>query len=235
MRSSLFLAALFLVANFLRPQSGKQPDFSSYEKFNRNFFEGVRLYITGQHDQAILRFENCLQITDTVAAVSYYLAAAYAESGQTGLAVRHIDHALQLQPNNKWFHKLKIRIVSRKKSPPHSSQKGTSASLRSEQDVLSRIHTLRRHSTPEDAWPAIRQLALSFPYFPRVQLAAAQVAVELQKFDQAEQFLKNGMDFARPFPELYRKYIMLLKEIYLKTGQTRKWKELDQKLQNTGE
>jgi tetratricopeptide (TPR) repeat protein len=58
----------------------------------------TRLYLTGQHDEAIRLFQQVLSIDPTNAEAAGYLGMAYAEEKQPVLAVQQFDNALRIDP-----------------------------------------------------------------------------------------------------------------------------------------
>ena len=206
-----------------------------YEELNAHFLDGVREWILHNPRQAIRHFEQCLQLTDTVSAVYYYLAAAYYQQGDAEQASFYVQKALQVNPRNKWYKELEKKIrasagVSTGKTTPRKSTK-----LPGEKDVLQRLREAR-NGLSEEAWREyITRTAEKYPFYPRVQWLAAKAAYEAGKWDDAENFLLNGMDFALNNPSLLKKFYALLREVYLKKGNTGEAKRYEKLLKELHE
>jgi len=216
MKKILPLLFLFLSATVF-----SQDKKDDYARFNEQFLAGVREWIMQNPRQAINHFEQCLQLNDTVAAVYYYLAAAYFKTGETELAQENIDKAMQLAPRNKWFRYLQIKIKNGRKEKDISvTIRPAKGKILSEKEVMQSLHDARQKLDTDRWYDLAKQTAEKYPFYPRVQLEAARAAFDKGNWKEAENFLLNGMDFATNNKALLKKYYRLLADVYQKTGNT---------------
>ncbi len=231
MRISFFAFLFFAVSISF----GQQPE-QAYEKFNEAYFKGLQAWIKRHPEKAVKYFEKCISIKDSVPAVYYYLADAYQEMKQTEAARAYIETAVRLRPGNKWFKKLENEI---KNAPVvqfdvKKNDSGTDIPVARTEDEL--LRDLAKHRNTMDAqqyFRKISRLAQRYPFYAKLQYEAARTAFDLRKYDEAENYLINGMDFALARKDLLKKYYRLLVEIYRITGkekEAKKYSELLKKL-----
>ncbi len=214
---SLLFALFFLIV------SAQKNDKDDYAKFNEFYFKGLQEWIKDNPEQAIKYFNRCLELNDTVAAVHYYLAAAYQKTGNPGQAVYHIERALATNPQNKWFRRLKNQLqsspVEKKEKPPVTRSENA---IKSESDVLRDIKQKKFNLSAGEYYNYLVKSAEKFPFYARVQYETARAALALNKPDEAENYLINGMDFALTDKNLLKKYYQLLIEIYQRKNEKEK-------------
>jgi len=232
MKKRLFVVLMFFYTAGVFAQKANQK--SAYEQFNHHFLAGVREWILQNPEAAVTHFEQCLQLTDTVAAVHYYLAAAYNRLNEPDLAQQSVEQALRLDPGNKWYKELEKKISrasATQETRPAQSQK----KMLTEKEVLQSLNDARRR-LQGDAWYAfVKETAEKYPYYPQVQWQAAHAAYELGKWDDAEMFLLNGMDFALENKDLLKKYYTLLRDVYRRQGNTREAQRYEKLLKELSE
>ena len=76
---------------------------SSTNVFKTTFHQGIRNYITGNNNKAILDFEACLKINPSDDAVHFALAQLYLINLQYDKAAEHSELAAKLDPKNSYY------------------------------------------------------------------------------------------------------------------------------------
>ena len=76
---------------------------SSTNVFKTTFHQGIRNYITGNNNKAILDFEACLKINPSDDAVHFALAQLYLINQQFDKAAEHSELAARLDPKNTYY------------------------------------------------------------------------------------------------------------------------------------
>ena len=210
MKKFLFILKVFLsIYTFVYAQTA-----TDYEKCNQYFFSGLNRYITGNAQEAVEAFKNCLKINDSSAVIYFYLAKSYLKAHQNDKAEYYLNIALKLNPDNSHFRKLK-NDLKQSTEVKYEVKTETKTKISSEKNALKILEQ-------ENELEKIKSLALKYPFYPTLQFKAAQKAFRKGHYKDAETFLLNGMDFAMTKKELLKKYYRLLLEIYEKTGDKEK-------------
>ena len=76
---------------------------SSANNFKTSFHQGIRNYITGNYNKAIVDFESCLKINPLDDAVHFALAQLYLINQQFDKAAEHSELAAKLDPKNTYY------------------------------------------------------------------------------------------------------------------------------------
>ena len=76
------------------------------------FFEAISAKIKNDPNLAIQKFNECLKMPGAKDAVHFELANLYLTQSNLNKASYHIQEALNLVPNNKWYLLQKIEIIS---------------------------------------------------------------------------------------------------------------------------
>ena len=229
---NFFLLIIVLISFIVFSQEENK---NEYANFNTHFLAGVRELLMQNPQGAILHFEQCLQLTDTVSAVNYYLARLYLQEEETELAQKYIMKALQLDPHNKWYKQFHRQIRNRQKiliREEKKRQNKKETKILSEKDVLHALNEKSLNAKDEAYYLMIKATAEKYPYYPRVQLFAAQTAFLLNKWDDAEKFLLIGLDFAITDTDLLKKYYDLLRHVYHKKANPTKARQYEKLLKD---
>jgi Tfp pilus assembly protein PilF len=213
----LFLTILFSLLLSLKGFSQQDDEYDKYVKFNESFFKGLEARIKHNPEKAVKHFDACLQINDSVPAVHYYMALAFKESGQTEQAAYHIEQAVRLDPENKWYKKLKIEL-NNLPVVKYEVKEETETKFKSGKEIMKEVEKLKSGGNPASYYRQLKQLAEQYPFYPQLQYEAARAAFSTGKYKDAETFLLNGMDFALADKKLLRKYYAMLIQVYKALG-----------------
>jgi tetratricopeptide (TPR) repeat protein len=82
----------------------------------QHFHEGIRFKTTGQYDEAIRSFEQCLAVKQTDDAVYYALSQIYLGKKELAKSADCIQKAATIDPDNIWYaEELAYMYVDQKK------------------------------------------------------------------------------------------------------------------------
>ncbi len=219
----LFLIHILLFSFNLSAQNttGKR------ERFNNLFIEGVKEYVLHNYERSLDLFTETLNYTDTVPAVYFYLALNHYHLNDETAARINIQKAARMRPDNEIFRQTADTLfLDNKPGNPETTnaveKKDTPAN-----EAETFLKTLQR-LTPQQRYEQGKKLLEKYPFNPHLTYTVAQAAYNLKKYDEARQWLINGMDFAMADKKLLKKYYLLLASIAQATGKTeeaRKWKQ----------
>jgi len=73
------------------------------QKFDKNYFEGIKAKSLENNEKAIKSFSKCLELNSESAPALYELSLLYQKQGDFNLALEKINKAIALDSENKWF------------------------------------------------------------------------------------------------------------------------------------
>ena len=74
------------------------------EEVQRAFFQGKKHILKGDLDKAYASFQNCAEAEPKVGAFHYEMGKIEYELGRFESAVNHLNEAIDLDPQNDWYH-----------------------------------------------------------------------------------------------------------------------------------
>lgn len=88
--------------------AGQTSSLTEKEKvaLKEEFMDGVREKITGNFEKAAYHFDKCLKIDPQHAAAMYELASIYEFQKQDAVALKLMQEAVKLSPENEWYRQL---------------------------------------------------------------------------------------------------------------------------------
>ena len=102
-RKSHILTSILLLTSFIG--SSLYAQFEPLpEEVQRAFFQGKKHVLKGDLDEAYASFQNCAEAEPKVGAFHYEMGKIEYELGRFESAVNHLNEAIDLEPQNDWYH-----------------------------------------------------------------------------------------------------------------------------------
>jgi len=73
------------------------------QKFDKNYFEGIKAKSLENNEKAIKFFSKCLELNSESAPALYELSLLYQKQGDFNLALEKINKAISIDSENKWL------------------------------------------------------------------------------------------------------------------------------------
>ncbi len=245
---------LISVNTFAQVKSSKNKE----EIFAVSFYDAMNERLKNNFIKSNENFENCLSLQPENDVVLFKIAQNYFDLKKYDQALLFVKKALDINPDNKWYHFLTVQIALQ-----NGSQK---------EDVIRMIKTLepvmqnkyiiqnlyrqiyrkknkfknkpvvQQHPKTENLKELLEEkqyekvlekgnlLLDEEPDNAQTYLYMAKAALALQKYSEAIDFLDLGIDFVQAHKDILKQYYQIYYKIYNQTNKTKKAQFYQQKL-----
>lgn len=197
----------------------------------QHFHEGIRFKTTGQYDEAIRAFEQCLAVKQTDDAVYYALSQIYLGKKELAKSAECIQKAASIDPNNVWYaEELAYMYVDQKKYAQANVQ--FEKLIKNEPRNVEWIYSYAESLAKEGKWnEAIKALSKTEDLVgsqPELTIEKFRLYIQAKQTDKALTELVNARKKLPNDPQL----LGTLVEFYFQTGNEEKGIKLLEDLVN---
>ena len=183
----------------------------------QHFHEGIRFKTTGQYDEAIRSFEQCLAVKQTDDAVYYALAQIYLGKKELAKSADCIQKAATIDPNNIWYaEELAYMYVDQKKYTQANVQfeKLIKNEPRNVEWMYSYAESLAKDGKWNEAIKALSKTEDLVGAQPELTIEKFRLYIQAKQTDKALNELLNARKKLPNDPQL----LGTLVEFYFQTG-----------------
>jgi tetratricopeptide (TPR) repeat protein len=183
----------------------------------QHFHEGIRFKTTGQYDEAIRSFEQCLAVKQTDDAVYYALSQIYLGKKELAKSADCIQKAATIDPNNIWYaEELAYMYVDQKKYPQANVQfeKLIKNEPRNVEWMYSYAESLAKDGKWNEAIKALSKTEDLVGAQPELTIEKFRLYIQAKQTDKALNELLNARKKLPNDPQL----LGTLVEFYFQTG-----------------
>lgn len=196
----------------------KQEIVVDNQDVTNTFLDATKARITGDKAKAITLFQSCLQKNPDHAASMYELALIYLDQNETEQATNFAQRAAELEPGNKWYKLLLVDVYAKsgdKKRLLEICQQMVKDEPGNADYLYELANAYLANNEGSSAIKTYNQLEQLVGINEEISIQKYKIFLFQKKTDDAIAELQK---LAAEFPEENNRYLSMIAETYLETG-----------------